>query len=528
MSKRHAYRPTALDHLEDRVVLSAALASTTVQYQVQTFNYGVVATAVNDAFNSFRTDINSEVNQFLNPGTSSSPVTLSDLQAFTTQRVGTLEQQLQSALIQVPGALNGLEPFILNQVKSQFGGDLLSQINGIPGASGSGGTPSTLFSTIVDNITNTTQLAANDLLSVYAWGFAQGENVYGSGSIPAQLNYASLASQLNQAFDAFRANFNTELNGFLNPGTGGSITAAQLQANTTQQASVLGQQLQTGLSSYVQAANGLTPFILNLVNSTVGGGLVVTLNNLPTNSGPGGTVDSLYGLAANDVLNSFQLAANDSLSVYNWGLNQGYAFAGNFVVGGNGNVIDQSNLSNALSSTQLAIDTQNVAGVKAAYQAFASAYSAAVQNTLDANAQAGANGTVNLSANQAAFNAQVSTALNALNTTVAGIYGTTAGAGTSFLPAIQQSLTGSYGLQSQLAGLFLPTDLNGTSNSTFMTASNNLIDQSYLNTVASANLFNLNHNFNFGYYASANGFFNGPYGAAFANYPTAAGTGFTA
>jgi len=535
MRKRRAFRPAA-DYLEDRLVLSqtgispptavasqvsAAQASTSAQFPP--INYNAIGTQVNTAFNNFRTSYQTDQTDFLNTtpnGSGTGNTTLAQLQAETTQLAGTLASQLQTALTQVPGGLTGLLPLMEVQLSGQFSGSMVTALNSIPATTGTGGTADVLYPQVASNIMDSTQLALNNMLSSYFFAWNNGRTAARAGRAGAAQtlpDITQVAGQVNTNYNNFRTSYQTSETDFLNTtpnGSGtGNTTLAQLQANVATGTNQLNTQLGTALNTVPGATTGLIPFQQLQVNGQFSGALNPALTNIPATTGTGGTAGALYANASSASIDSAQLAANTMISAYYAGLNAGFT-ARTFPI--------SHARGNPLTPAHLAIAQGYLSGIETAYTQFQTDYSNAVANTLYANVTPDpTTGMVDLTPNQAAFNAQVATALNTLNTSIASTLAPSPLTANTLVPAIQHGLVTNdmTGLQGLLGSLPLPTDMNGPTEASFLANVNNLVNNSFLNTTAMLNGYTLNQGFDFSPFGNYGSFLSGPFGAQLVNFP---------
>ncbi len=109
MERKHKFIPSAFDHLEDRVVLSAYRGSSVVvsglhpRQNVLNRHQAAVAAEVNQAFTSFQNDYDQARATYfasiVNESTAST-ATANAFKFYTTQRVSLLAQQLISSFLQ--------------------------------------------------------------------------------------------------------------------------------------------------------------------------------------------------------------------------------------------------------------------------------------------------------------------------------------------------------------------------------------------------------------------------------------------
>ena len=249
------------------------------------FDYAQVQAEINQTLTALRVNYKLAESNFLSSGGSGSSMKPSTaafdrLQANTAQQIGLTVAQLGSELTGVPGATAGLVPLLTVQVSGAFTGSLGTGLSLIPIASGPGGTIGNLFPLVSTDLLNSTQLAANNLLSVFNAGRISGLTSAGFSVTPfvAKAPVMNLAQlfQLNgvgtvvqQAYTEFQSAYGSAITNALyaNATAGGSgpvdLTGNQAAFNSQVAAAwgTLDGSLATTLGPYASAANNLLPSI---------------------------------------------------------------------------------------------------------------------------------------------------------------------------------------------------------------------------------------------------------------------------
>jgi hypothetical protein len=524
MNNRRAFRPSLIEPLEHRIVLSQAALGTATNFPVPGVNFATVQDQLNAAFNTFRVNYKAAEASYLSVaagGASTVPGinTLTDLRGAIFQQVSTVAADIQGILSLVPGGLTGLAPALTAQLTGQFNGGLFQDLASIPGNTGPNGGPDVLYAQVSTAEINAAQLAANDLLTAYWSGWVSAKTFAVNASTGAQVptfNYRSVQDQVNRALDTLRTNYQAAEANFLSEASSGngSSSLSNLHDATAQQIATLRTSLQSAVSPVPNGARGLVPALGVQVGGAFTGSLGSVLTQIPADTGPDGAPGALYSQVSSDVIDTTQLAANNLLSAYNYGWILGLNASG-FGQGFPAN----GSAGNPIGPAKTGLGRNFTIAVSLAYAQFDSAYTAAIKNSLDAGASG--SGTVDVSANQAAFNAKVASALAALNLRTDVIATQSNKVAPTLAESIQQSLTGTAGtsLQAQLAALPIPTDLNGATTATFLANASTLINESYLDTIARLNANALDSSFNFLPYMSNGSFLYGPYGSRVVGFP---------
>lgn len=481
-------------------------------------NFQGVQTSLNQAFAAFRSNYQAAQAEFLSTDPNASPAAftkaLDTLHQTTDQLVSQLLASVEAAVTPLPGTLTGLFPSLMAQINGSFSGSLLNELNSIPATTGEKGGPDVLYPRVAAAAIDATQLAANDMLTAYWAGYL---GAYQSHSTAQGFNYAQVQATINQALNTIRVNYKGAEATFLNSGEPGKPSAAAfdlLKTSTAQQIDQTIVQLKSVLAGVPAVAAGLVPLLTVQISGGFTGSLKTGLSLIPIASGPEGTTGNLFPQVSSDLLDSTQLGANNLLAVFNAGRIRGLNSAGFSV----SPFVAKAPLFSLAQLFQL---DRAGAAVHQAYAQFQSAYASAITEVLYANATPGGSGPVDLTGNQAAFNARVATALGALNNALAATLGPYASAANHLLPSIRQSLigTGAGSLQNQLAALAIPTDLFGPTTVRFLNRSNSLIVASYLDTITRLNGTVQNPGFNFAGFTRSASFLNGPFGIQLLSKP---------
>lgn len=266
------------------------------------FNYAQVQDKINQALTTLRVDYKIAEFDFLNAGspTKPSPSAFAQLLKNTAKQVTQTLAQLGSALRVVPGAASGLIPLFTAQVNGGGTGSLGFELGQTSIASGPGGTIGTLFPLVSTDLFSSTQLAANNLLSVYNAGrigglSSAGFSVTPFATSPPALNFAQLAqitsagTAVQQAYAQFQSAYASAVTGALyahaTPDGSGQVDLSGNQAAfNTKVAAALGalnRSLAATLGPYASAGNNLLP----------------SLRQALTGTGPGSLQNRLAGLA---------------------------------------------------------------------------------------------------------------------------------------------------------------------------------------------------------------------------------------
>lgn len=252
--------------------------------------------------------------------------TPSELNAFTTQAVNQLIQQLQSSVGQIAGSSTTLTPFIGQQLDNSSFGTLLQPLNSIPYDNGASGGVNAQLAVQAGTAINAAQVGANEMLAVFtetllasgaATGSADGTIRFRDGQ---SLNYMTVQNQLNQAFNTFRSNFSAGQSALLAGGgtVGGTTinTSADLSNFVTTNVTQLVGQVQSALSAVPDASAALTPSVIDEINGPhQGGALLAVLNAIPYDTAASAGINAAYLNDAVVAVNTTQLAANEMLTV---------------------------------------------------------------------------------------------------------------------------------------------------------------------------------------------------------------------
>jgi len=251
--------------------------------------------------------------------------TPSELNAFTTQAVNQLIQQLQNNVGQITGSSTTLAPFIAQQLNSSFG-TLLQPLNSIPYDNGASGGVNAQLAVQAGTAINAAQVGANEMLAVFtetlltsgaATGSADGTILLRDGQ---SYNYMTVQNQLNQAFNTFRSNFSAGQSALLAGGgmVGGTTinTSADLSNFVTANVTQLVAQVQSTLSAVPDASVALTPSVIDDINGPhEGSAMLAVLNAIPYDTAASAGINAAYFSDAVVAVNTTQLAVNEMLTV---------------------------------------------------------------------------------------------------------------------------------------------------------------------------------------------------------------------
>jgi hypothetical protein len=270
------------------------------------FDYAQVQATINQAFTTLQASYKAAEANFLKSGGSATPKKPTST-AFATLRVQTALQidqtlaQLGSKLASVPGAPTGLLTLLTVQTNGGFTGSLGTGLGLTPIASGPSGTIGTLFPLVSTDLFDSTQLAANNLLSVSNSGRIAGLSSAGFSVTPfvatapvltiaqlVQLNAAGTGAQ--QAYMQFQSAFQTAVTTTLyahaTAGASGQVDLSGNQAAfNTRIAAALGaldRSLEAALAPYASATNNLLPSVRQALIGAGAISLQARLAALPT------------------------------------------------------------------------------------------------------------------------------------------------------------------------------------------------------------------------------------------------------
>jgi hypothetical protein len=239
MVKRHVFRPTAFDALEDRLVpspLSAAISFTAVRgaqhparpHPARGVDLAGIESRINQAFASTSGDIQRAIAatdftpvQPSPPFFTTSNPALDNLSAVILQRVSVLNQQIATILAPVPRASKGLLPQVQNQILGLGADSLAVGLNAALTSSSS--FPFSPFSTPIahsysvqaGNLIAASRLATVAEVDLFVSASGPGARHFSRrSSLSESLQLAQIPNLITQAFSSFGNDFQSAFNSF--------------------------------------------------------------------------------------------------------------------------------------------------------------------------------------------------------------------------------------------------------------------------------------------------------------------------